>query len=305
MREARMRLGLDYGGTKIEGIVLGPEGEERARARVPTPRNDYEGGLRAIRELMLHLEALAGGPVSAVGIGVPGSVDRASGRVALGNSTWLHGRDLRGDLAAVLDRPVKIANDANCFALSEAVDGGGAGAQVVFGIILGTGVGGGLVVHGRLVEGVNAVGGEWGHIPLPTPLDDERPGPVCSCGVAGHTEAWLSGPSHAADYARRAGHAGTDGPRSQEIVALSEGGDGTAEETLRRFDVRLGRSISVIVNVLDPDVIVVGGGLSNVGRLYDNVPPLIQPHVFGEKFNTRLVRNVHGDSSGVRGAAWL
>jgi fructokinase len=300
-----MRLGLDYGGTKIEGVVLADDGTERARARVATPRFDYDGGVRAIRGLMESLEATAGGRIEQVGIGVPGSVDRATGRVSLGNSTWLHGRDLRGDLAAALDRPVKIANDANCFALSEAVDGGGAGAQLVFGIILGTGVGGGTVVHGRLVEGVNAVGGEWGHIPLPYPLDDERPGPVCSCGVAGHTEAWLSGPSLAADYARRAGLAGTDGPRSQEIVALAEGGDATAEATLRRYEDRLGRSLSVIVNVLDPDVIVVGGGLSNVGRLYDNVPPLIQPHVFGEKFNTRLVRNVHGDSSGVRGAAWL
>ena len=300
-----MRLGLDYGGTKIEGIVLGPEGEERARARVPTPRHDYDGGLNAIRELMLHLEAMAGGPVSTVGIGVPGSVDRATGRVSMGNSTWLHGRDLRGDLAAVLDRPVKVANDANCFALSEAVDGGGAGAPVVFGIILGTGVGGGLVVHGRLVEGVNAVGGEWGHIPLPSPRDDERPGPLCSCGHPGHTEAWLSGPSVAADYARRRGIPAAEAPRTPEIVAMAEAGDAVAEETLARFEDRLGRSLAVIVNVVDPDVIVVGGGLSNVARFYQTVPSLIAPHVFGDRFNTRLVPNLHGDSSGVRGAAWL
>ena len=200
-----MRLGLDYGGTKIEGIVLGPDGSERARARVPTPRFDYDGGIRAIRGLLEQLEARAGGRIDSVGIGVPGSVDRGTGRVSKGNSTWLHGRDLRGDLTAALDRPVKIANDANCFALSEAVDGAGAGAQVVFGVILGTGVGGGIVVHGRLIEGINAIGGEWGHIPLPTPLDDERPGPFCSCGLAGHTEAWLSGPSFAADFARRKG----------------------------------------------------------------------------------------------------
>ena len=298
-----MRLGLDYGGTKIEGIVLADDGAELARARVPTPRFDYDGGLEAIRGLLQRLEAEAGGRIDTVGIGVPGSVDRATGTISKGNSTWLHGRDLRGDLNRVLDRPVKIANDANCFALSEAVDGGGAGAQVVFGVILGTGVGGGIVVHGRLVEGVNAIGGEWGHIPLPTPLDDERPGPLCSCGIPGHVEAWLSGPSFAADYARRAGTASA--PKAQEIVDRAAAGDAVAEESLRRYEDRLGRSLAVVVNILDPDVIVLGGGLSNVARLYETVPPLIRPHVFGDRFNTRVVPNVHGDSSGVRGAAWL
>jgi fructokinase len=300
-----MRLGLDYGGTKIEGIVLGPDGDERARARVATPRHDYDGGVRAIRGLMERLEAMAGGRVDTVGIGVPGSVDRTTGRVSMGNSTWLHGRDLRGDLAAALDRPVRIANDANCFALSEAVDGAGAGAQVVFGVILGTGVGGGVVVRGQLVEGINAIGGEWGHIPLPDPLDDERPGPICSCGKPGHVEAWLSGPNFAADYARRAGLAVADAPRAPEIMALAEAGDAAAEQSVRRFEDRLGRALAVIVNVLDPDVIVLGGGLSNVARLYAAVPPLIEPHVFGGRFNTRLAKNLHGDSSGVRGAAWL
>jgi fructokinase len=300
-----MRLGLDYGGTKIEGIVLDPDGVERARARVPTPRFDYDGGLRAIRDLLARLEAAAGGRIETVGIGVPGSVDRTTGRVSMGNSTWLHGRDLRGDLAAVLDRPVKVANDANCFALSEAVDGGGAGAEVVFGVILGTGVGGGIVARGKLIEGINAIGGEWGHIPLPTPEDDERPGPVCSCGVPGHLEAWLSGPNLAADYARRKGIAVEAGPPAPEVIALAEGGEPAAVETMRRYEDRLGRALALIVNVLDPDVIVLGGGMSNVARLYENVPALIRPHVFGEKFNTRLVRNVHGDSSGVRGAAWL
>ena len=300
-----MRLGLDYGGTKIEGIVLDADGCERARARVPTPRFDYDGGLRSIRDLLAQLESQAGGRIEAVGIGVPGSVDRATGRVSMGNSTWLHGRDLRGDLSAVIDRPVKIANDANCFALSEAVDGGGAGAEVVFGVILGTGVGGGVVVHGRLVEGINAIGGEWGHIPLPTPLDDERPGPLCSCGIAGHVEAWLSGPNFSADYARRKGIAIDSAPRAPDVVALADSGDAVAAETLARYEDRLGRSLAVVINILDPDVIVLGGGLSNVPRLYENVPALIEPHVFGDKFNTRLVQNVHGDSSGVRGAAWL
>ena len=212
---------------------------------------------------------------------------------------------MRGDLIRILERPVKIANDANCFALSEAVDGAGAGASVVLGAILGTGVGGGIVVHGRLIEGVNAIGGEWGHIPLPDPLDDERPGPLCSCGHPGHTEAWLSGPSLAADYARRIGVEVGKGPTAPEVVELAAGGDAAAEETLRRFEDRLGRSLAAIINVLDPDVIVLGGGLSNVQRFYKTVPPLIEKHVFGNRFNTRLVQNKHGDSSGVRGAAWL
>ncbi len=300
-----MRLGLDFGGTKIEGVVLDPGGAERARARVPTPRHDYDGCIRAIHGLMLDLEGIAGGAVERVGIGVPGAVDRDSGVVHGGNSTWLNGRALQKDLAQALERPVRIANDANCFALSEAVDGAGIGAQVVFGVILGSGVGGGVVVRGQLIEGVNAIGGEWGHIPLPSPMDDERPGPVCSCGVPGHTEAWLSGRSFAADYARRIGISVEDAPPAQDIVALAERGDGPAAETMRRFEDRLGRSLALIVNVLDPDVIVLGGGMSNVARLYENVPALTIPHVFGPRFNTRLVQNRHGDSSGVRGAAWL
>ena len=300
-----MRLGLDYGGTKIEGVVLAPDGTERARHRVPTPRFDYDGGVRAIAGLFGHLETAAGGRIDSVGIGVPGSVDRSTGRISKGNSTWLNGRDLRGDLTEALGRPVKIANDANCFALSEAVDGAGTGAEVVFGAILGTGVGGGIVVHGRLVEGINAIGGEWGHAALPFPLDDERPGPVCSCGVPGHVEAWLSGPNLVADHLRRTGIAAADAPTSAEIVAFAEAGDASAAETLARYEDRLARALAMLINILDPDVIVLGGGLSNVTRLYETVPPLIAPHVFGDRFLTRLVRNVHGDSSGVRGAAWL
>ncbi|NNU78941.1 ROK family protein [Halovulum dunhuangense] len=300
-----MRIGFDYGGTKIAGIALDEAGRTLAQGRVPTPRFDYEGGISAIRELMQRLETEAGQRAETVGIGVPGSVDRDTGHVSMGNSVWLHGRDLRGDLRAALDRPVAVANDANCFALSEAVDGAGAGAKVVFGAILGTGVGGGIAVEGRLIEGINAIGGEWGHIPLPDPCDDERPGPLCSCGRPGHTEAWLSGPSLAADHARRLGIDPKDGPSAPEVIALARQGDSAAEETLQRFEDRLGRSLAVIINVLDPDVIVLGGGLSNVDRFYETVPPLIRPHVFGDKFNTRLVPNMHGDSSGVRGAAWL
>ena len=300
-----MRIGFDYGGTKIAGIALAPDGTTLAQGRVPTPRHDYEGGLAVIKSLMERLEAEAGAVAENVGIGVPGSVDRDTGRITLGNSVWLHGHDLRGDLRAALDRPVAVANDANCFALSEAVDGAGAGANVVFGAILGTGVGGGIVVNGALIEGVNAIGGEWGHIPLPSPRDDERPGPLCSCGVAGHTAAWLSGPRLAADYARRAGVPVEDGPAAPEVIAMARDGEPVAGETMDRFEDRLARSLATIINFLDPDVIVMGGGVSNVDRSYENVPGLIKAHVFGDKFRTRLVRNVHGDSSGVRGAAWL
>ena len=300
-----MRIGFDYGGTKIAGIALDDKGLTLAHGRVPTPRFDYDGGITAIRDLMHQLERDAGRPCTRVGIGVPGSVDRDTGYVTMGNSVWLHGRDLRDDLHTALDRHVFIANDANCFALSEAVDGAGQGARVVFGAILGTGVGGGIVVDGKVIEGINAIGGEWGHIPLPDPQDDERPGTECSCGKYGHTEAWLSGPSLAADYARRTGIEPKDGPKAPEVITLAAEGDAAAEETLRRFEDRLGRSLATIINFLDPDVIVLGGGLSNVQRIYENVPALTKPHVFGDKFNTRIVENVHGDSSGVRGAAWL
>jgi fructokinase len=300
-----MRMGVDFGGTKIEGIVLALDGAERARVRVPTPRNDYDACIGAIHKLMEQLEHEAGGRVDQIGIGVPGAVDGATGTVSGGNSTWLSGRQLRDDLRAAVDRPVKIANDANCFALSEATDGAGAGAEVVFGVILGSGVGGGIVVNGTLVAGANAIAGEWGHIPLPTPRDDERPGPACSCGVPGHTEAWLSGRSLAADYARRTGGDPDRAPAAQEVIARAEGGEPEAEETLRRFEDRLARSLAVVINVLDPDVIVMGGGLSNVPRFYETVPARLPTHVFGGRCVTRLVRNLHGDSSGVRGAAWL
>ena len=249
---------------------------------------------------------MAGGRIETVGIGVPGSVDRATGRVSMGNSTWLHGRDLRGDLAAALERPVKIANDANCFALSEAVDGAGAGAQVVFGVILGTGVGGGVVAHGRLIEGINAIGGEWGHIPLPSPLDDERPGPLCSCGVAGHTEAWLSGPNFAADYARRAGLAGRGRAarrrRSSRSPRPATRPPRRACAATRTASAARSRSSSTCSTPTSSSSAAASPTSPASTR---TCPRLIEPHVFGDKFNTRLVPNVHGDSSGVRGAAWL
>lgn len=300
-----MRIGFDYGGTKIAGIAIGDKGEKLAELRFATPRHDYDAGVQTLRKATTQLQEMAGRTATSVGIGVPGSVDQKTGRISLGNSVWLSGRDLREDVEAAVGVPVKIANDANCFALSEAVDGAGEGAAVVFGAILGTGVGGGIVVNGQLLVGANSIGGEWGHFPLPDPRDDERPGPECSCGKFGHTESWLSGPSLAADYARRAGIPVKDGPGVPEIMSMLKAGDGVAEETFARFEDRLGRSLAAIINILDPDVIVLGGGVSNIERLYETVPDLVRPHVFGDRFNTKIVRNMHGDSSGVRGAAWL
>lgn len=300
-----MRIGYDYGGTKIAGVAIDETGAELAHARVATPRHDYQGGIVAIQELTKKLETESNRRALSVGIGVPGAVDKKTGLISKGNSVWLHGQDLRKDLEDALNRPVKIANDANCFALSEAVDGAGKGYEVVFGAILGTGVGGGIVVDGKPIPGANSVCGEWGHMPLPNPTEDERPGPVCSCGVPGHIESWLSGPSLQADYARRAGIAIESGPRAPEIIELSEQKDPVAVETLHRFEDRLGRSLAMIINFLDPDVIVFGGGLSNVNRFYDTMPEHIRPHLFSDVFNTKLLPNVHGDSSGVRGAAWL
>lgn len=300
-----MRIGFDYGGTKIAGIAIGDSGELLAELRVPTPRHDYEAGVIAIKDATAKLESMAGVAATSVGIGVPGSVDRKTGYISLGNSIWLNGKDLRADVETAVGVPIKIANDANCFALSEAVDGAGKGGSVVFGAILGTGVGGGLAVNGKLIVGVNSIGGEWGHIPLPSPRDDERPGPKCSCGKFGHTESWLSGPSFAADYARRAGIPIEGGPSVPDIMELVAAGDAIAEETFARFEDRLARSLGSIINILDPDYIVFGGGVSNIDRLYETIPELVRLHVFGNQFNTRIVRNMHGDSSGVRGAAWL
>jgi fructokinase len=300
-----MRIGFDYGGTKIAGIAIGDNGETLAELRVATPRHNYEAGVLAIQNATMELQKVAGVKANFVGIGVPGSVDMESGEISLGNSVWLSGRDLRRDVEVAVGVPVKIANDANCFALSEAVDGAGEGASVVFGAILGTGVGGGIVVNGQMLAGANSIAGEWGHMPLPNPREDERPGPKCSCGHFGHTESWLSGPSLAADYARRAGIPVEIGPSVPEIVAMLKSGNAVAEETFARFEDRLARSLAAIINVLDPDVIVLGGGVSNIDRLYETIPNLVRPHVFGDRFKTKIIRNMHGDSSGVRGAAWL
>jgi fructokinase len=295
-----MRIGIDLGGTKIEGLALAGDGRELDRRRIAAPRGDYEQTVRAVRDLVAALESEVG-QTGTVGVGIPGVVSPATGLVKNANSTWLNGRPLGEDLGSAMGRPVRLANDANCFALSEAVDGAAAGAGIVFGVIIGTGTGGGLVINGRIVTGANAIGGEWGHNPLPAPEDDERPGPSCYCGRAGCIETFLSGPGLARDYIVRGGA----DMSAVEIVARAGRGDDIALASLERYERRFARAIASIINVVDPHVIVLGGGLSNIDRLYDRVPSLWGPHVFSDRVDTRLVRATHGDASGVRGAAWL
>jgi fructokinase len=294
-----VRIGIDLGGTKIEAIALDPQGHERFRERVPTPRGDYAGTIDAVASLVAQAETVVGS--STVGIGMPGVVSPASGRVKNANSTWLNGRPLSEDLAAKLQRPVRLANDANCFALSEAIDGAAAGKPVVFGVILGTGVGGGLVVGGEVITGANAIAGEWGHNALPWPNSEELPGPPCYCGRSGCIETFLSGPGLARDHEARTGAR----LEPAAIISGASNGDRAAAETLANYERRLARGLASIINVFDPDAIVLGGGLSNIGRLYDRIPRLWSEFVFSDAIVTRLVPAVHGDSSGVRGAAWL
>ena len=301
-----MRFGIDFGGTKIEGAVIAPDGRIGARLRVATPRHDYPATLRAIADLTAALEAETGVPCTRLGVGIPGSLSPATGLVRNANSVWLIGRPFDRDLSDALGRPVRVANDANCFALSEAVDGAGAGARTVFGVITGTGVGGGVTVEGRVLTGRNGIAGEWGHTPLPLPADDERPGPPCFCGRRGCLETWLSGPGLAADFARTTGLDGAPGPDSHAVADLAAAGDPQAQAALDRWTDRFGRALAGIVNVLDPDVIVLGGGLSN---LFPDLPARLtaamRPHVFSDTLATDIRRHVHGDASGVRGAAWL
>ena len=301
-RRGPMRIGVDLGGTKIEAIALAPDGSVAARRRVPTPASEgYDAIVGAIAELVRAIERDAGCPGASVGVGTPGAVSPASGRLRNANTTCLNERPLDLDLGAALGRPVRIANDANCLALSEASDGAAAGAEVVFGVILGTGVGGGVVVRGELVGGRNAIAGEWGHTPLPWPRDDERPGAPCYCGRSGCVETWLSGPALARDHALVAGES-LSGP---EIVRRADAGDPACDATLARYVERLARSLAVVIDVLDPDVIVLGGGLSGIARLYRELPGALGAWVFSDVVTTRVVPPAHGDSSGVRGAAWL
>lgn len=293
-----MRIGIDLGGTKIEALALDRDGTEKMRRRVSAPRGDYHATLEAIADLV---DAVDPGGDNPVGVGIPGAVSPRTGLIKNANSTWLIGHALDRDLTETLCRPVRVANDANCFAVSEATDGAGDGAHCVFGAILGTGVGGGIVVDGRVMTGANAIAGEWGHTPLPWPDDDEWPGPACYCGQRGCIETFVSGTGLARDFAAATGIESA-GPN---IVARAELGDSAARAALERYESRLARALTVLINILDPDVVVLGGGMSNLARLYDNLPTLIARYAFSDGLVTRIVPPRHGDSSGVRGAAWL
>ncbi|HEX4331610.1 MAG TPA: ROK family protein [Usitatibacter sp.] len=295
-----VRIGVDLGGTKIEAIALDRSGAILERQRIATPAGDYEATVEAVGALVAAIESGVGGGAR-VGVATPGARSLATGLMKNCNSTCLNGRPLKEDLERRLAREVRMANDANCFALSEAVDGAGHGARVVFGVILGTGVGGGVVVERRALEGANAIAGEWGHNPLPSPLAEDHPLPRCYCGRSGCIETYLSGPGLAADHARVTG----ERLGAETIATCAATGDPGSAQSLERYARRLARSLATVVNVLDPDVIVLGGGLSSIESLYERVPRLLPAHVFSDAVRTRLVPPVHGDSSGVRGAAWL
>lgn len=295
-----LRFGIDLGGTKIELAALDAAGAIALRRRVATPFGDYAATVEAVGALVDAAESELGATAS-VGVAMPGAISLATGRVKNANSTCLNGEALRPDLERRLARPVRLANDANCFALSEAIDGAARDCEVVFGVILGTGVGGGIVATRRVLTGANAIAGEWGHNPLPSPGADDHPLPLCYCGRRGCIETWLSGPGLAADHARVSGGR----LMAEEIVARAAAGDAACEASLARYEARLARALAGVVNVLDPDAIVLGGGLSNLERLYDHVPRLWGAHVFSDTVRTRLLAPAHGDSSGVRGAAWL
>lgn len=296
------RIGIDLGGTKTEGILLDRQGNEMARHRVPTPKGEYGGTIATIRDLVARLEGeIPEGGKATVGLGIPGAISPATGLVKNANSTWLIGKDFTRDLTQALGRPVRIENDANCLAVSEATDGAGAGCGVVFAAILGTGCGAGIVVHGRPLGGRNAIAGEWGHNPLPWPADAERPGPACYCGRHGCLETFVSGPAVAADHLAATGEA----LDAATILSRAAGGDPGCAATADRLVGRLGRGLAAVANLLDPDVIVLGGGLSNADLLYDRLPAAMEPWAFTDRLDTPVRRARHGDSSGVRGAAWL
>jgi fructokinase len=306
LQNALFRIGIDLGGTKIEAVSLTLEGKILVRERVPTPHHSYEQLLESLRDLVIQVEKKTNGILKldlqgTVGIGIPGSIAPGTEMIRNANLQIINGKNFGKDLEKTLSRPVKIENDANCFALSEAIDGAGQGAEVVFGVIIGTGCGGGLVLNKKIWRGPNAIAGEWGHNRLPDPNSSELPGPPCYCGHYGCIETFVSGTGLRADYQRFTGIARDP----KEIVELAEKGDQMAEETLKRLESRLARSLAVLINQLDPEVIVFGGGLSNLERLYDRIPKLLGRYIFGDARYTKLRKAIHGDSSGVRGAAWL
>lgn len=296
-----MRIGIDLGGTKTEVVALDQKGHTRLRKRLPTPRDDYQSVVQTIAQLVREAEDELGVTCS-VGVGIPGTIDGDEGVVKNANLGIINGKPLKCDLSACLGRSVRIMNDATCFALSEAVDGAGAGAKIVFGVILGTGCGGGIVVNGRPLIGHNGIAGEWGHNRLSYPTSAEQPGPACYCGQRGCLETWISGTAFENDYAQHANFR----RKAPEIVALAEAGDPLAEQVLQALEGRIARALSQIINIIDPAVIVLGGGLSNINRLYENVPKYWDQWIFSPSpTKTALKKNLHGDSSGVRGAAWL
>lgn len=295
-----MQIGLDIGGTKIEAILLTADGKVQTRRRCPSVRDDYSGTIEAICGLVAALESEAGAKCS-IGAGMPGTFSRETGLVKNANSTWLIGKPFQDDLSRALGRPLAISNDANCFALSEATDGAAKGAGIVFGVIIGTGVGGGLVINGQVIDGPNGITGEWGHNPLPWPRDDERPGNRCYCGKDGCIETFLSGPGLSRHTEAATGRV----LEATEIAQLATEGDTECQRQLEIYEDRMARGLAHVINIIDPDVIVLGGGLSNIDRLYENVPDLLPGYVFSDSVRTRIVAPKYGDSSGVRGAAWL
>ena len=295
-----MRIGIDLGGTKIEGLALDDSGKEILRQRVDTPQGNYQATIAAIVNLVQLLEANTQ-QTGTVGIGIPGAISPTTQLMKNANSTWLIGKPLHADLQQALSRQVRIANDANCFVVSEATDGAARGAEIVFGVIVGTGTGGGVYVNGKDITGINAIAGEWGHNPLPWPSADEYPGRECYCGKKGCIETWLSGPGFTHDHQLHGGRGNT----AKEIIALAEQGDKLAESALQRYEDRMARALATVINVVDPEIIVLGGGMSNITRLYRNVPKLWEQYIFSDHVATKLAPPAHGDSSGVRGAAWL
>lgn len=295
-----MKIGIDLGGTKIEGIALDDNGAELVHHRVATPQGNYEATLDAIKQLVTHIETSAA-QTGTVGIGTPGAISPVTNLMKNSNSVCMNGKPLLQDLTTVLQRDIRIANDANCFALSEATDGVAHGARTVFGVIIGTGTGAGIVVDGKILVGRNAIAGEWGHNPLPWPLDIELPGPECYCGKQGCIETFVSGPGMTRDHELYANVI----LESETIVAKARFGDEDALETMQRYEDRLARGLAHVINIIDPDVIVLGGGMGNIKRLYKNIPDLWGRYVFSDRVETRLSAPKFGDSSGVRGAAWL
>jgi len=295
-----MRIGIDVGGSKIEGIALADNGGEIFRHRTETPAGDYNATLNAIVKL-INLIEISTSQIGSIGIGTPGALSPMTGLLRNSNSVCMNGQPVKQDLEKLLDREIRISNDANCFALSEAIDGAAKNAAVVFGVIIGTGTGAGVVINGRVLNGPNAIAGEWGHNPLPWPQQNELPGPSCYCGKHGCLETFLSGPGLSHDFEQHYIKKLT----AMEISVLAGEGDAQANSCLQRYENRLARGLSHIINILDPDVIVLGGGMSNIARLYENVPKLLPAYVFSDSVNTRLVPPMYGDSSGVRGAAWL